>query len=189
MVADIRIDASDFDDLARAIGKLPGDIKTKAMARAMRRMRTMARTRVVRKNAKHTKLPQREIRERTKGYYDAGRNEIEIVEKSKWIPLYDLNHNPTPRGVTVRGRGSYRHAFIATVTGKKGGKHTGVFRRDVGSQMPSNPKKEQIRELFGPNPAHAITNNPEEYVEVLSELIQQHLAPRFMHELDRILPR
>ncbi|WP_319517253.1 hypothetical protein [uncultured Martelella sp.] len=190
MVADIRIDASDVEQLARAIRNLPGDIKTKAMVRAMRRMRDMARTRVVKRNAKHVKIPQKVIRELTTAHFNAGGNTIEVIEKSGWIPLYDLRHRSTKRGVLVSGRGSYRHAWVGKVyAGKNRVEHLGIWRREPGSRMQSNPKKEKIREMFGPNPAHAITNNPEEYLEVMAELIQEHLAPRFMHELDRILPR
>ena len=186
MVADIRIDASDFDDLARAFRKLPGDIKTKAMARAMRRMRTMARTRVVNRSAERVNIKKKLVRDITTAHFNAGGNTIEVIEKSGWIPLYKVGRaRPTRRGVTVTGRGRYDHAFLATM--KSG--HTGVFRRITGSQMPNDPKREQIRELFGPNPAHDITNNPEEFTEELAKLIQEHLAPRFMHELDRILPR
>jgi hypothetical protein len=42
--------------------------------------------------------------------------------------------------------------------------------------------------LFGPNPAHAITNNPEVYLDVLAEIIRDHLAPRMLHEIGRLLP-
>lgn len=186
MVAELKIDASDLDELARAFGNLPGQIKGKAMARSMRRMRSMARTKVVRRNAEHAKIKQKLVRERTTASFNSGSGTIEIVEKSGWIPLYKLGRvRQTRRGVTVPGRGRYDHAFIATM--KSG--HTGVFLRVPETQMPSDPAKEQIRELFGPNPAHVITNNPEEYMKALAEVIDEHLAPRFMHELDRVLPR
>ncbi|WP_176083134.1 phage tail protein [Martelella sp. HB161492] len=177
MVAEVHFDASEIEALSRAIAKLPGEIKTKAMARAMRRMTTMARTRVVKRNAEHTKLPQRIIREQTTAYFNAGGNTIELVEKSGWIPLFKLGARQTRRGVRVRTRGSYKGMFIA----KMESGHSGVFRR-VGKE------RTPIREMFGPNPAHAITNNPDVYMQALAEIIQENLAPRFLHELDRILP-
>lgn len=189
-MSDVVFDASEIEQLGRAIANLPGEIKSKAMARAMSRMRDMARTRIVRRSAERVKLPAGTIRELTTAHFNAGGNSIEIIEKSGWISLYKLGATQTSRGVRVRLRGSYRHAFIATVkAGKGGATHTGVWRRVPGTKMRSNPKKEQIRELFGPNPAHDVTNNPEVFMEVLAELIEDHLAPRVLHELDRILPR
>jgi hypothetical protein len=46
-----------------------------------------------------------------------------------------------------------------------------------------------IRELFGPNPAHDVTNNPDEFMQVLAQLIEEHLLPRTLHEVDRLIGR
>jgi hypothetical protein len=178
MTAELHFDAGEFEQLSRAIANLPGQIKAKAMARAMRRMRDMARTRIVRRSAERTDLPVRKVLALTKAFFNAGSNSIEIVEKSGWISLYDLGASQNSKGVRVRGRGSYRSAFIAQM--KSG--HRGVMKRPGKSRLP-------IRELFGPNPAHDVTNNPDEFVKVLAELVEDHLAPRVLHELDRLLPR
>jgi hypothetical protein len=192
-MTEVRFDASEIEQLSRAIAKLPGQIKTKAMSSAMRRMREMARTRIVKRSAERTDLPVRKVQALTTAFFNAGGNTIEIVEKSGWIALYKLGAVQTSGGVRVKARGSYRHAFIAAVTAGSGGdnetQHTGVFMRVPGQKMRSNPKKEAIREMFGPNPAHDVTNNPDEFVKVLAELIEDHLAPRVLHELDRLLPR
>lgn len=190
MGADVKFDASEIEQLGRAIANLPGEIKAKAMARAMRRMRDMARTAVIKRSSERVDLPPGKVRQLTTAHFNAGGNTIEVIERSGWIRLYDLGATQTSRGVRVRLRGSYRHAFIASVkAGKKGKTHTGVWRRVPGTQMMSDPSKEQIRELFGPNPAHDVTNNPDVYLKVMAELIEDHLAPRVLHELDRLLPR
>lgn len=176
---DVHFDARELETLARAINRLPGEIKAKAMGRAMRRMRDMMRTRVVRLGAERVKIPASRIRQLTTAHFNAGGNSIDVVEKSGWIPLYKLGATETKRGVRVRGRGSYQRAFLAQM--KSG--HRGVFRRVKGAG------RYPIRELFGPNPAHDITNNPDEYLELLAELIETHLAGRVLHEIDRLLPR
>lgn len=175
---EVRFDASELAQLGRAFQRLPGEIKTKAMARAMRRMRDMARTRIVKRSAERTDLPVSMVRERTTAYFNAGGNTIEVVERSGWISLYKLGARQTKTGVTVRLRGSYRHAFIAQMQSG----HKGVMIRVGKERFP-------IRELYGPNPAHDITNNPDEFLKVLAELIEEHLAPRVLHEIERLLPR
>lgn len=170
-------DTSDFAQLGRAFRNLPGEIKTKAMARAMRRIRDMARTRIVNRSAERTDISRAMVRERTTAYFNAGGNTIEIVEKSGWISLHKLGARQTRTGVSVKLRGSYRHAFIA----KMGSGHSGVMIRTGAGRYP-------IRELYGPNPAHDVTNNPDEFLNTLAELIEDHLLPRVIHEIDRILP-
>lgn len=178
MTAELRLDTSEVLALSRAIRRLPEQIKVKAMARAMTRMRAMARTRIVNRSSEHTALPRNMVNKLTRAYYNAGGNSIEVVLKSGWIPLYRLGARQTRKGVSVRGRGSYEQAFLA---GFKSG-HRGVMRRVGDKRLP-------IRELFGANPAHAVTNNPDVYLEVMAELIAEQLAPRFLHEVGRLLPR
>lgn len=174
----IGIDASDLAQIARAMGGLPGEIKAKVFARAMRRVSETARTRVIRRQAPRLDLSQKVIREKTTARFNAGGHTAEVVVRSGWIPLYKLGATQTSRGVRVRLRGSYRHAFIA----KMDSGHRGVFMRTTKARHP-------IRELFGPNPAHDITNNQAVYIEVMAEVLEEVLAPRVMHELGRLLPR
>ncbi|KAA3510113.1 phage tail protein [Agrobacterium rosae] len=175
---EVVFDASELQALGRAINRLPGEIKAKAMGRAMRRMRDMAKTRVVKRSAERTDLPQRKVRELTTAYFNAGGNTIEIIEKSGWIPLAVLGATQTKSGVRVRLRGSYKSAFLA----KMASGHRGVMKRTGKARLP-------IRELYGPNPAHDITNNPDVFLKVLAEIIEDSLAPRVLHEIDRLLPR
>lgn len=178
MTAEIRFDTSELQQLGRAINNLPGEIKAKAFARAMSRMRDMTRTRIVKRSSERTDVQQKVIRSKTVAYFNAGSSTIEAVMRSGWIPLYDLGATQTAKGVRVRLRGSYRSAFIARMSNG----HTGVMKRVGKERLP-------IRELYGPNPAHDITNNPDEFLEVLAEVIEDHLAPRVLHEIDRLLPR
>lgn len=170
-------DASDYLALSRAIRKLPGEIRAKAFARGGRRVTDMARTAYLKRAAPRLKLPQKVIRDRTTARFNAGGNTSDIVVRSGWIPLHKLGATQTSKGVRVRLRGSYRHAFIAQMDSG----HRGVMLREGSSRLP-------IRELFGPNPAHDITNNDAVYLELLAEVIDEALAPRVLHELDRILP-
>ncbi|MDI7924583.1 phage tail protein [Ferirhizobium litorale] len=178
MTAELRFDASELLNLSRAINALPDAIKTKAMASAMRRMREMARTRIVKRSAEHTRLPVGVVRKLTTARFNAGGNTQDIVVKSGWIHLYKLGATQTKRGVRVRARGSYTHAFISQMASG----HRAVTMRVGDKRLP-------IRELFGPNPAHAITRNPDVYLDVIAEIIRDHLAPRVLHEIDRLLPR
>lgn len=170
-------DASEYLALSRAIRKLPGEIRAKAFARAGRRVTEMARAAYLKRAAPRLKLPQKVIRERTTARFNAGGNTSDIVVRSGWIPLHKLGATQTSKGVRVKLRGSFRSAFIAQM--KSG--HRGVMMREGSSRLP-------IRELFGPNPAHDITNNDAVYLELLAEVIDEALAPRVLHELDRILP-
>ncbi|MEO3997194.1 phage tail protein [Mesorhizobium sp. CAU 1732] len=171
-------DAAEYLALSRAIRKLPGEIRAKAFARAGRRVTQMARTRYLKRAAPRLKLPQRVIREKTTARFNAGGNTSEVVVKSGWIPLHKLGATQTRSGVRVRLRGSYKSAFIAQM--KSG--HVGVMMREGAARLP-------IRELFGPNPAHDITNNDAVYLELLAEVIDEAMAPRVLHEIDRLLPR
>lgn len=170
-------DASEYLAISRAIRKLPGDIRAKAFARAGKRVTDMARTRYIKRAAPRLKLSQKVIREKTTARFNAGGNTSDVVVRSGWIPLYKLGARQTKKGVTVNLRGSYRSAFLA---GMASG-HKGVMMREGAGRLP-------IRELFGPNPAHDITNNDAVYLSLLAEVIDEALAPRVLHEIDRLLP-
>ncbi len=177
----LEADAAAFAALSRAIGKLPDEIKAKAFARAGRRVTEMARTRLIRRQAPRIKLSQKELRELTTARFNAGGSTSDIVVRSGWVHLFKLGATQTSKGVRVKLRGSYRHAFIAKM--KSG--HKGVFQRAGDPITDSLP----IRELFGPNPAHDITNNDQVYLAFVAEVVEEVLAPRVLHELGRLLPK
>jgi hypothetical protein len=133
---------------------------------------------LIKRQAPRIKLPAGVIRKLTTTHFNAGGNTQEIIVRSGWQPLYKLGATQTAKGVNVRLRGSYRHAFLATMSSG----HRGVFLRQGMARTP-------IRELFGPNPAHDITNHEEVYLPLVAEVVQDVLLPRFIHELGRILPK
>lgn len=170
-------DAAEFTRFEREFKRLPHQLRAKAFSRAMRRVSRTVRTRVVRRSAERISIPQKFVR-RTYTMLGTGRNTIEAVVRSGWIPLYKLGARQTRRGVTVRGRGRIDHAFIATMQSG----HTGAFMRIGARRLP-------IRELFGPNPASDIANSPDVFEKVLVDVAETELAKRLLHETSRLLPR
>jgi hypothetical protein len=185
---DVKFDAKEIESLGRSIAALPGEIKTKAMARAMRRIRDMAKTRIVRTTAARTDLTRQMVAEKTTARFNAGGNTIDVIEKSGWISLYKLGAVQTKVGVSTKLRGSYKQAFIGAMASG----HKGVMIRDLADgEGPGGRRVKRlgITELFGPNPAHDVTNNPDEYLQVVAELIEEALLPRVLHEIERLLPK
>jgi hypothetical protein len=183
VTTEVYFDAEDFLHMSRAIGNLPGEIKSKAFANAMRRMTEMTKTRVIRESAERTDLPPSRVRRLTTAAFNSGDSTMMVVMRAGWVPLSQLGPRQTATGVSTRYRGKYPHAFIANM--KSG--HTGVFinTRQLNSK---SQRMNAIRELFGPNPAHDVTNNPDEFIKVMASVIQDHLAPRVLHEIGRLLP-
>lgn len=177
MSAIVVYDARDFFRLSKAFGALPEKIRTRVLARAMSRVGQMGATQVGRLAADRVNVPVGLVRERTKSFQREG--EATVVVKSDWISLYKIGARQTRTGVTVRSRGSYAHAFISAM--KSG--HVGVFRRDG-----AGSKRLPIHEQFGPNPAHDITRNPDDYQDLIEQVAETHVLPRMLHELSRALP-
>ncbi|HEV2501466.1 MAG TPA: hypothetical protein VGV39_00225 [Mesorhizobium sp.] len=167
-------DASDFLRLSRAIAKLPHEIRAKAANRALRRIEAMAKTRVARRSAERIKAPVGKVKQRI-GSGRLSADALEFKVRSEWLRLIDLGARQTAQGVTVRGRGSYRSAFIASMRSR------GVFMREGKARGPVN-------ELFGPNPANDMNNHPDVFAAVLEDLIASHLLPRVLHEIEYLLP-
>jgi hypothetical protein len=183
---DLRLSPKEIEQLRRAFLKMPGEIQTKVMGRTMRRLGSMARTRIVARSAAHTQMPAEIVRAMTTASFNAGGNTSKVVMESGWVPLQRLGAVQNGAGVFVNRRGQYDHAFVAAF--KSG--HVGVMRRIPGTQMPSSKgKREQLREQFGANPAHAVTNNADVYLDVMAELIQDYLFPRMVQEMNNILSR
>jgi len=173
--AEIRYDAQDFFRLSRAFERLPAEIKAKVTARAMARIGDMGRTRVVRRIAERINLPQGIVRDKTKAYVSSDAAVLRVA--SNWISLYRIGARQTRSGVTVRARGSYKSAFIATMNGG-----TTVFKREGSRRFP-------VEVLYGPNPANDVVNNPDVYQNVMIDLAENFVFPRMLHELGRILPK
>lgn len=175
MSAEIRYDSSDFFELSAAFARLPDDIKHKVAARAMARVGDMGRTQVVKRIAERVKLPTGVVREATQAYVSGDAAMIRV--RSRWISLYRLGARQTGSGVSVRARGSYKSAFIATMNGG-----TAVFKREGASRFP-------VEALYGPNPANDVRTSPDVYEKLLVDIAERHVMPRMLHELGRVLPK
>lgn len=179
MTAELRFDASEIADLSRALSKVPADIKAKAFSRAMRRIGEMTRTGVIAESVKRTKSPPSIVRRATsRAFFSQSDSSLELKMKSGWIGIIKLGARQTREGVNTKLRGSYRSAFIATMSSG----HRAVMMRSGKARTP-------IHELFGPNPAHDVVNNPDEFVNVLANIIEQRLTPRVLHEIENLLRR
>ncbi len=175
MSAEIRYDTTDFFRLSAAFERLPAEIKTKVAARAMARIGDMGRTRIVRRIADRIDLPPGIVRDKTQAYISGDAAVVRVA--SDWISLYRIGARQTRSGVTVRARGSYRSAFIATMNGG-----TAVFKREGSSRFP-------VEALYGPNPANDVRTSPDVYQAVLIDIAEKMILPRMLHELGRILPK
>lgn len=183
MFAKVWIDSSDFERKANAFHQLPEAMRYVAFRRAMSRMKSMATTRVVRRIAERVRIQQKFVRQATRTRYSETDGSMEILIRSGWIPLYSIGARQTRKGVTVSKRGSYRHAFIASMASG----HKGVFI-NTGEYNYASKRNNAIRELYGPNPANDVATSPAEYEQIMAELMETALVPRLVHELDRLLP-
>lgn len=157
------------------MARLPEEIRTKAISRTMRRMTSMGKTRIVNETAKISKMPKSIVAGATSAQF-SGADTQKFVVRSDWIALMKLGAVQAPAGVVVNLRGSYEKAFLATM--KSG--HRGVMRR-VGS------KRFPIGELFAANPANVVSNKPNEYGDILVELLGTQYLPRLLHEVEFLL--
>ena len=171
--AGLNIDASDFRALGAAMHNLPADLKRNAFHAAAKRIGTMGRTQVVRRLAAYTGLKQAIIREAT-DVYVTGDGEINIRIRSKWIPLGKLPHSKSRKGMRVRGRGLIAGSFKATMASG----HVGIFKRSDKARLP-------IKELHGPNPAHAVlVDRHGEFSRIAEQIVAERLMPRILHEVN-----
>lgn len=169
------LDYHDFRRVERIIANLPQEIRNKAISRTMRRMSSTGKTRIVGETAKISKLPKWAVNAATSASFN-GIDTQKFVVRSDWIPLSKLGAVASPTGVFVHLRGSYRHAFLA---GMKSG-HSGVMRRVGNSRYP-------IREQFAANPANVVTNKPDDYLSILTDILGTQYLPRLIHEIDNLL--
>ncbi|WP_169743242.1 phage tail protein [Hoeflea phototrophica] len=178
MSVELGIDARDFRVLGAAIHRLPAELKAKAFRSAVNHTGKKARTQVARLAAKYSGLPYRFTRDAAQMKLTG--DDVEIRLRSKWISLAALGAVKSPRGVRVRGRGSYAGAFIAT-SKISGGR--AVLIRKGKSRTP-------VRELYGANPAHAMGEDRHgEFERLAQSLMDRDFADRLLHEINRLIPR
>lgn len=177
--AAVKIDTTDFSRIGRDLHNLPQEIKRDAYHAAAKRVASMARTQIVKKLAAYAGLKQSLIRGATRVEV-SGEGEVRVIVRSDWIGLYKYGARQTAKGVTVPRRGKYPHAFIA----KMRSGHRGVFLRAHGGSDQS--RRLPIYELYGANPAHALSADRRgEFQRLAETIIEEKLAARLLHEIDR----
>jgi len=176
--AALKIDASDFRALGAAMHRLPADLKAKAFRSAVNHTGKKARTQVARLAASYSGLPYRFVRGAAQMRLTG--DDVEIKLRSRWISLGQLGARQTRKGVSVRGRGSYASAFIASskISGSQA-----VLSRKGSSRLP-------VRELYAANPAHAMgADRHGEFERLAQSIMDRDFAARLIHEVDRRLAR
>lgn len=176
--AALHIDARDFRVLGAAVQRLPADLKAKAFRSAVNHTGKKARTQITRLAAAYSGLPYRFVRGASQMSLTG--DDVEIKLRSRWISLAQLGARQTRKGVSVRGRGSYGGAFLAS-SRVSGGK--AVLIRKGSARLP-------VRELYAANPAHAMgADRHGEFQRMANEIMDRDFAPRLLHEIDRRLAR
>ncbi len=189
MSIEVQIDSKDVERVTRHLQQLPAQIRSRVIARAMKRVASQANTAIVRDIASLTDLQQKHVRSRVATLYNSGAMTMDTKVLSSFIPLIEIGGRRMQKilGMSAKKharmlakagqqtRGSFRTAFIASV------KHgPAVFRREGSGRGP-------LDELFGPNPAHAVEADPERYSNVLNGIINQYLLPRLVHEITQAM--
>ncbi|MCF3642917.1 phage tail protein [Rhizobium sp. TRM95111] len=175
MTPALSLDMRDMAQLRRRIETLPTEMKQRVMVRAMGRVKDMARTQLKRRVSEKINLQQKYVNDFTVARY--GPEEIHFRVEAGWYPLSRMNPKQTKKGVAVRfpnGAANYRSAFVNT------GNRNRVMRR-------TGPGRYPVEELFGPNPANAINNDPELFESFLADLVEDRLAARMLHEIVRLV--
>jgi len=174
----LSIDTRDFRALGAAMHRLPSDLKAKAFRSAVNHTGKKARTQVARLAAKYSGLPYRFTRDAAK--MSLAGDGIEIRLRSKWVRLIELAPSQNSKGVSIRGRGTTRSAFIAYSNRSK---DFAVMSRKGKSRTP-------VRELYAANPAHAMgADRHGEFERLAQSIMDRDFAARLLHEVDRRLTR
>lgn len=165
----LQLDTKDWDRLIRRVR----DRAPVAVARAVNKSATSARTALVRAVAKDVGLTQKTIRPQiVLGAARPGRNPAATLRvPTKRIPLIKFGAKQFSYGVRARLKGGaqkYPGAFVATM--RSG--HTGVFRRRGKPRLP-------IAELHGPSLGRVFRNNWNVGVERFREQLPKNLEREF----------
>lgn len=172
---ELKIDGGELAWLRRDLEALPEKIQRQVIGRAYGRTRKKLASEYVKLASDRENIFQKAIRQRLSVRSSAAGLILSVY--SDQIPLSKLGTQavkPTkkdgmrifgPRGQKGVKNDGYRHAFLATMASG----HSGVFVRKPGTRM-ATKKKEQIRELYGPNPAGEMIRNPDEYRMMLEEI-------------------
>lgn len=177
----LHIDAAEVERLAARMAGLSASLRERVIRRSMVTVLRKARPRVIDEIADGTDLPKRKVGERVKAFTAGG--EMNLTVRSPWLPLIELGaarrygKAPPARGggVSVRGWGRHKGAFLATM-----GAHRGVYVRKGKGRFP-------VKELWGPNPAAHVLKNEGQFLGLLEQVARTTLVPEIERQIDLAL--
>lgn len=170
-----RIDAVEFALKSRALAAMPATIRSVVLPRGFRAVGRASESRIVKQVSAETDMRQKDVRATIRTLHSD--HDVTHVCRSGWIPLAKLGAaRQTRTGVTVRGWGPHKSAFIVS---RYGGN---VFARVGVARLP-------IKKLHGPNPANHINTHPDGYRKILEEEAERRLLPEIARHLDLALAR
>lgn len=173
VIISYRIDAAEFLAKSRAIARMPEKIRSVVLPRGFRAAGRASESRIVKQVAADTSMRQKDVRATIKTFHSD--HDVVHVCRSNWIPLAKLGGaRQNSKGVTVRGWGAHRGAFLV---GRYGGN---VFARVGGDRLP-------IKKLFGPNPANHINRHADTFRAILEEEAERRLLPEVERQLTMAL--
>lgn len=173
MVAVVKIEASDFKRRADQFAALPRKVQDQVLKRGFEKVGRSTLTRIVRETAEGTDLRQKDVRKVTRMVHSAAN--VHIVMRSGYLPLSKLGAaRQTRSGVTVRGWGSHKSAFIVR---RYGGN---IYTRTTKKRFP-------IKRLWGPNPAAYVLKHAAKFQAILEEQADRHLLPEIARQMDLLL--
>ncbi len=175
----IYADAYDFGRVAALLEKLPVEMQRVAFGRAAARTRSVLERQYARFASRVLKVPQKHIIARTRASVRGG--DVMLRVRSSNIPLHEIGGTQNRRGVHVRGRGGYPGAFIVSTSARRAAGH--ILRRQPGAdRLPT-------RMMFGPSPANAIGERPDDYEEMLAFIARTEMATVLLQQVAYLLGR
>ena len=167
------IDASEFRNIGKQLGRFSRRDQHRIVGRTLGRMRSRVRTETVRRMSKDAGIPQKQVRPAIQ-YIGVSGDRLEMRLESGWMKLAELGGvRASRKGIMVRHWGYHKGAFTRRNKG-------GAFRRVGKSRFP-------IKTMWGPNPTNYVVKAPGPYQSILTGIVQNEFAPRLMHELTRAI--
>ena len=163
----ITVDAAEYRRVADQLAALPPKMQRQALGRAIGRSKTKVERTYAQLAAKRMRIAQKHVRNAMST--SMGDGDLTVKVKSNQIPVYKLGARQTGVGLTVPLRGSYKHAFKATM---KSGHESGFIRNEAGG---GRVRRGPVHEVRGPSPAGELQRNPDAYRAMLSEIFDEEL--------------
>ena len=163
----ITIEAGEYRRVAHQLAALPPKLQRQALGRAIGRSKTKVERTYAQLAAKRMRIAQKHVRNAMSTSLSEG--DMTVKVKSNQIPVYKLGARQTGVGLTVPLRGSYKHAFKATM---KSGHESGFIRNEAGG---GRVRRGPVHEVRGPNPAGELKRNPDTYRNMLGDIFDREL--------------